>query len=238
MKFLLTLISIYFTLLLFKSTFADDDKLFTCEWVHENGESGWKCNDGGFYDDDIKMYVAYGNGSYTSLKKVEHDYVKDHVGWLIDLKDIKQRILEDINHNRKIHKAAVLTEDNKLKNEAQGIANRLAQSGDVNDSSVPKQNGESRACLDRKEIINVVKNWYDQRKTYNYESPDSNNENKTGDFSQMVWGESKSLGCGIANKNSTYCIVCKYSPPGNIKGQYSKNVRKDHDTVTVDFKNN
>lgn len=93
MKFLLTLTLINFTPFLLKSALANaDTNPFKCEWAHENGESGWKCNNGGFYSDEQKMYDAYGKGSFTSFKKEEPDYVKYSNGWPIDLKDVKQRV--------------------------------------------------------------------------------------------------------------------------------------------------
>lgn len=64
--------------------------------------------------------------------------------------------------------------------------------------------------------------WYNEVKSYDY------NEPKYNHFTQVVWKSTKQLGC-----SSKYCwiyggkhiiISCKYYPPGNYIGQFSKNV--------------
>jgi hypothetical protein len=41
-----------------------------------------------------------------------------------------------------------------------------------------------------------------------------------GHYTQMVWSNTKQVGCGNANYQGTNYYVCQYSPPGNINGQY------------------
>ncbi|VEL34189.1 unnamed protein product [Protopolystoma xenopodis] len=48
----------------------------------------------------------------------------------------------------------------------------------------------------------------------------------SGHFTQVVWESSRELGVGISKEDdlrSAY-IVCFYFPPGNIRGEYTKQV--------------
>ena len=71
-------------------------------------------------------------------------------------------------------------------------------------------------------IINI---WYKERAKYNWNSPDG----KGGHFSQLVWRNTMYFGCALVRslgKNGGYFAVCNYTPYGNIKGKYMKNVFK------------
>ena len=39
-----------------------------------------------------------------------------------------------------------------------------------------------------------------------------------GHFTQIVWPNSRRLGCGIASSARWDVLVCRYSPPGNVDG--------------------
>ncbi len=70
----------------------------------------------------------------------------------------------------------------------------------------------------------VVKMWYDEKPRYDEEHPGFSPE--TGHFTQVVWKGTAEIGCGHAAdcpglKN---VWVCRYNPPGNYLGLFSKNV--------------
>lgn len=64
--------------------------------------------------------------------------------------------------------------------------------------------------------------WYDEIKSYDFKNPKFTEE--TGHFTQLIWKDTKELGVGIAQKNGKFILVCNYRPPGNVEGEFEKNV--------------
>lgn len=64
----------------------------------------------------------------------------------------------------------------------------------------------------------VVKSWYDEIRlthgghVYSFGSG-------TGHYTQVIWKETKSLGCGINNN----MVDCEYGPAGNMQGEFASN---------------
>jgi len=67
----------------------------------------------------------------------------------------------------------------------------------------------------------VTQAWYDEIKNYNFAKPGYYENRGTGHFSQIIWKDTKQLGCGImfnCPKDGTATIACQYYPPGNYIG--------------------
>ncbi|RQM07255.1 hypothetical protein DH86_00000969 [Scytalidium sp. 3C] len=90
----------------------------------------------------------------------------------------------------------------------------------------------------------AVDAWGLEREKYNFNKPGFSED--TGHFTQLVWSNTTSVGCGRVNcagKNGTpgWYIVCEYYPPGNVDGDnnqfFKDNVKKQtqgKDTDTVE----
>jgi uncharacterized protein YkwD len=68
----------------------------------------------------------------------------------------------------------------------------------------------------------VVGMWYDEGKRYSFRS--GGFSMKTGHFTQVVWRDTKEVGCGRSECNGLDVWICQYDPPGNVEGQYRENV--------------
>ena len=73
-----------------------------------------------------------------------------------------------------------------------------------------------------------VESWYDEIKKYDYKYSKFSEE--TGHFTQLIWAGSKKLGVGLgyAEKDRMHTFICvaHYYPPGNVIGDFKKNVKK------------
>lgn len=63
-----------------------------------------------------------------------------------------------------------------------------------------------------------VESWLWERELYDGRPIDPNRF-RAGHFTQVVWANSLSLGCGLSRCNERIILVCNYDPPGNVIGQ-------------------
>jgi pathogenesis-related protein 1 len=67
---------------------------------------------------------------------------------------------------------------------------------------------------------NAVKLWVNEKKNYNYSSNSCASGAVCGHYTQVVWKNSKRLGCAkVRCNNGGTFITCNYDPPGNYQGQ-------------------
>jgi uncharacterized protein YkwD len=66
--------------------------------------------------------------------------------------------------------------------------------------------------------------WYKEVDSYNYSQPGF--ASATGHFTQMIWKDTKQIGCGVAKcyLGSVRFWVCHYAPQGNWAGKFPQNV--------------
>ena len=135
-------------------------------------------------------------------------------------------ILERHNTLRAKHGSAALTWSTEVAKVAQEWAEKIARE-DTMRHRQPNKYGENIFWISGAEATGsmVADSWYSEIKDYNYARPGFGM--KTGHFTQVVWKDSKELGCGVAKSRSdgTY-VVCNYNPPGNYAGRFPANVLK------------
>ena len=73
-------------------------------------------------------------------------------------------------------------------------------------------------------LSNAVDAWYAEIKYYNYSNPGF--ASNDGHFTQVVWKDTKQVGCAIRYCNSVWqnYVVCEYDPSGNYLGEFADNV--------------
>ncbi len=65
-------------------------------------------------------------------------------------------------------------------------------------------------------VIDAVRAWESEKRFYRGEALDSSNVAQVGHYTQLVWRDSRQVGCGKAECQGRVIIVCNYSPPGNV----------------------
>ena len=63
----------------------------------------------------------------------------------------------------------------------------------------------------------VVKAWADEVRDYDYKS--NKCRGMCGHYTQIVWRDTKEVGCAVARGGGTEVWVCNYDPPGNYIGE-------------------
>ncbi|MEM9772414.1 MAG: CAP family protein [Cyanobacteria bacterium P01_D01_bin.73] len=148
--------------------------------------------------------------------------------------------LEVHNRYRARHGVPALARDPRLERSARTWASKIAKKGKLEHSGAGDRNnaGENLAFFAnsapipwRVAVERAVGNWYNEIGSYNYSRPGF--AAGTGHFTQVVWKNSTSLGCGVAEGEkitrgstqlNTYYVVCHYGPAGNVQGQFPENV--------------
>jgi uncharacterized protein YkwD len=64
----------------------------------------------------------------------------------------------------------------------------------------------------------VVGDWAGESKDYDERRFKCASGRVCGHFTQIIWRETKEVGCGVAGGNDGQFWVCYYSPPGNVIG--------------------
>ncbi len=63
----------------------------------------------------------------------------------------------------------------------------------------------------------VVKSWASESRNYNYAA--NSCKGVCGHYTQLVWRDTKQVGCAVARGGGREVWVCDYDPPGNWVGQ-------------------
>lgn len=135
----------------------------------------------------------------------------------------------EVNTVLKMHndaRAAVgvgpLTWDPTIATFAQQWADHLAQTSKFEhrprQGAMKQKYGENLAGGGN--IQQGIQLWLNEKSKYKGEVMGNNNYLVFGHYTQMVWENSKKIGCGMAKHPAGYfVIVCNYDPPGNFTGQ-------------------
>lgn len=86
--------------------------------------------------------------------------------------------------------------------------------------------GENLAWGGDRSAASAVDAWYKEVNEYNYAKPGF--ASATAHFTQMVWKDTKQLGCAVSKcyLGTVRLWVCRYGPTGNWAGKYPQNVPK------------
>jgi uncharacterized protein YkwD len=129
-----------------------------------------------------------------------------------------QQMLDAHNAVRAKVDVPPLTWSERLAGIAQDWANRLIASGDFAHSHNPAT-GENLYEIEGASASPdvVVKAWADEVKEYDHATNAC--RGVCGHYTQLVWGDTKEVGCAAAQKGRREVWVCEYAPPGNYVGR-------------------
>lgn len=71
----------------------------------------------------------------------------------------------------------------------------------------------------------VAEEWYREIEHYNFKRPGFSME--AGHFTQLVWVGTQRIGCSSVECGGGELWVCNYDPPGNMEGDFDRNVRRE-----------
>ncbi|KAK6316362.1 hypothetical protein J4Q44_G00138860 [Coregonus suidteri] len=163
-------------------------------------------------------------------------YKAPHHANSTDLAQFHRDFLRACNKQREAHGAPALTLDPALSQGAQAWAETLLGEKVLKNSSSPHgeniwaKTGSAGITATGQEVVDV---WYKQEEKYDFSKP--GHQDKTGQFTQLVWRSSKEVGVGLANSGTGMLIVvAHFEPSGNITnpGYYAQNVMPKGSKVT------
>ncbi|EDW64484.2 Golgi-associated plant pathogenesis-related protein 1 [Drosophila virilis] len=144
-----------------------------------------------------------------------------------DTKANNEKFLKDVfittNKYRKMHGCPELKINNDLNKYAQEWANHLRDRNAMEHRPQPKY-GENIFLSGGMDVTGdlPVDMWYREINAFNFDKPDFTPT--SGHFTQLIWKACTEMGSGVARRADRTWVVCNYSPPGNVMGQFKENV--------------
>ncbi len=132
------------------------------------------------------------------------------------------------NRARARHCAKPLVWSDALARHAQRWADQLRARGCAFEHSSGQSYGENLAFfapVGSADAARVTQAWYAEKADYSYRQ--ARFSMKTGHFTQLIWANTRSLGCGVARCGGGELWVCNYDPPGNVIGAFASNVKSE-----------
>ena len=141
---------------------------------------------------------------------------------------LRDAMLDGHNRARGMVGVAPLVWDEKLAGDAAAYATELARTGRFEHAEQPQGPGRQGENLftgtrDAYSYAEMVQLWVDERKSFVNEA--TPNFSRTGNwrdvahYTQIVWRDTRSVGCALASGARDDYLVCRYAPPGNVVGQ-------------------
>uniref|UniRef100_A0A0N4ZV27 SCP domain-containing protein n=1 Tax=Parastrongyloides trichosuri TaxID=131310 RepID=A0A0N4ZV27_PARTI len=168
----------------------------------------------------LTIYLVYVQSH--KQKQVDQQQLKNYVSFILyNLYFLK--IYEQHNFFREWHQVEPLEIDQEIEQYAKNYSDYLATN---KNSKIVLSNGTYGENIMRSTPKVVEKfgayYWYNEIKRFNFSNPKL--YGGVSHFTQMVWKDSKKIGCGISQRRGNVFTVCNYSPRGNIRDELEDNV--------------
>ncbi|KAB5566790.1 CAP domain-containing protein [Coniochaeta sp. 2T2.1] len=139
-------------------------------------------------------------------------------------------VINSTNTYRAQHSAAELKYNSTLSRFATNYLAKVKSSCTFAHSGGPY--GENLA-LGYPDVAASIDAWGGERREYDYDRADF--DEKTGHFTQLVWKNTTTVGCGRADcgEGKGWYLVCEYWPRGNVIGAFGEMVGRPVEGVDV-----
>ncbi|XP_071948293.1 uncharacterized protein [Antedon mediterranea] len=160
------------------------------------------------------------------FKKKENDANSTDIS-KSDVKKFQKEMLAAHNKHREKHGVPPLKLSDEVCKDAQRHAEKLAKTGHLEHSN-NHEYGENvgmhySSATTEYSGTEATNQWYSEVSKYDFCDPRF--KSGIGHFTQVVWKGSKELGVGKAiTKDGKVIFVANYKPPGNMSGDFDKNV--------------
>lgn len=152
--------------------------------------------------------------------------------------DFALEVLAYHNYVRDIHGAPALAWDQTLADYAQSYADYLASDVTCPFAHSGGSYGENLA-IGYNSVLSSMEAWYNEVADYDFVAAEF--VQAASHFTQMVWKDTTSVGCGFAQCSpdstspyaSGYYLVCEYNPRGNFIGEFAANVETAKASTTA-----
>ncbi|KAB5566756.1 CAP domain-containing protein [Coniochaeta sp. 2T2.1] len=139
-------------------------------------------------------------------------------------------VLNSTNTYRAQHSAAELKYNNTLSRFSTSYLAKVKSSCIFAHSGGPY--GENLA-IGYPDVVGSIDAWGGERREYDYDRADF--DEKTGHFTQLVWKNTTTVGCGRVDcgEGKGWYLVCEYWPRGNVIGAFGEMVGRPVEGVDV-----
>ena len=131
------------------------------------------------------------------------------------------------NKYRSAHGSNPLIWSDVLENEAKHYAKHLSANCKLEHSNTT--NGENLAMQRSSSPLKLMDHvnwassvWYDEVQNYDFSNPGYHQNGVVGHFTQMIWKDSKEIGCSVQECDNGFVSVCQYRPAGNVMGKFAE----------------
>ena len=147
------------------------------------------------------------------------------MGCLCPEDNLGQEILEIHNKKRLLHNSPHLKINSDLSKLAKESANKISRKETFTKNIYNGQYLGENVYIYKGitlEAENICNEWYNE--IQNYDKSLNKYQKNTGHFTQMIWKETKEIGCGYKRNEGIYYVVVYYYPAGNTLGDFKDNV--------------
>lgn len=108
-----------------------------------------------------------------------------------------------------------------LADEAAVWAGTLAASGRFEHDPSNEDHGENLWMGTRGyyTLRHMITGWSEEKSHLRGMRSWEDDHHRVGHYTQMVWKDTRSVGCAIARNRTDEFLVCRYDPPGNVLGE-------------------